>query len=142
MPAYGRWGGRRPRRDSPSGWNRSTAAGWWPQLRDFQLRKLRPQRLLPHRTESHYELGVVVERLDAEYRTLAELRMTHAHAGAEARRHGLVLVLVGVGGLLLADAPPSPAVRIGPELRERRLVGRDEGGRDFLDQFAGNFIDE
>ena len=51
-------------------------------LRDFELRELRAQRLLPHRGEPHDQLGVVVERLDAEDR--ADRRTAGAARGGRA----------------------------------------------------------
>src|SRR5687768_2493913 len=141
-PGCGRLGARRRRNGSLCGCSRWMAAGWWPRLRHFQLRELRPQRLLPDRTEPHHQLGVVLERLDAEHRPLSKFRVAHADTGPEAVGQRLILVLVGVSRLFLAYAPPSPAVRVRAELRERRLVRRDERGRDFFDQLARDLVDE
>ena len=62
----------------------------------LQPRVFRAQRLLADR-ETHDDLRVVVERLDADHGADAELRVTHARArhDAAAAAGGLVLVLVG-----------------------------------------------
>ena len=55
------WRARRPRKGAASVGHAFRRAS-----RDFELRELRAQRLLPDRDEPHDQLGVVVQRLDAE----------------------------------------------------------------------------
>ena len=75
--------------------------------------------------EAHNQLRVVVERLDAEDRTGAELCVFDARPGPQGSDDRLILVLVCVSRLFFLD-PAAAAVRIGAELvvREVPLVRR------------------
>ena len=93
-----------------------------PCYADLEPRELRAQRLLADVAEPHDQLRVVVERLDADHRADAELRMPHLHARAQRHAGRLILVLVRVGRRLLARraAAAAAAVRVRPELVVRR----------------------
>ena len=100
-------------------------AGEQDVLGQLQPRELRAQRLLSDVVEPHDKLGVVFERLNAEHRAEAELRMTDFHALTEGEAGGLILVLIRVGrGLFFyaSAAAAALAVGIGAELVVRKVA--------------------
>src|SRR5204863_7145892 len=90
----------------------------------------------------HEQLDVIVELLNGQNRPQAEVRMAYANAGMESGRDRLILVGIRKVRFFADAAAAMPApVRIGAEVRERRLRAQERGGH-LLDQFRRNLVNE
>src|SRR4051812_45904845 len=112
-------------------------------LRRLEPCVLRAERLHADGVEPDDQLGIVVQRLDADDTADAELRMLDSHAGAEVHAGGLILVLIRVDRLRLTGAPAA-AVRVRPEfvMREVPLIAGRVRRRDALDERCRYLLDE